>query len=168
MHKFKQIFLIFILFLYPLWAGAGELSWPNKVDVINPDAPVTGWLQSHEKAGGHTIERHVDKPDAYLKKRIKNNNINEASAFLSLSLAEQILAIGLWDNIEELARWMNDADAPDRLVIEARNPEPVGKGLRRGENKPSARFGARIVLQKTKDKKTAYILTAYPNARRYP
>lgn len=167
MKKTSQILLALILLFFMPLALAGELLWPDKIAYINPQASATGWLQSHEDIGGHTIARHIDKSDDYLIKRVNNGNINEASSFISLSLAEQILALGLWENIAELAQWMNDDNAPDRLVIEINDPAIVGKGVRRGQNKTSPRYGARIVLQKTKNKKTAYILTAYPNQRSF-
>lgn len=165
MKKIPHILFALIFLLFSPLALGGELLWPDKIEYINPNAPATGWLQTHENAGGHTIERHINKADNYLINRVKNGNINEASSFLSLSLAEQILALGLWQNINELAQWMNDDNAPDRLVVEVNEPTIVGKGIRRGQNKTSPRYGARIVLQKTKNKQTAYILTAYPSQR---
>ncbi len=161
--------IIFALFLcLPTTLYASELLWPQKIEKVDVSAQPTGWLQSHEDMGGHVIERHVNKSDDYLHSRIKNGRINEASSFISLALAEQIIALGLWENIEELAQWMKDDRAADRMVIEINDPTIVGKGVRRGEQKILERYGARIVLQKTKDNKTAYILTAYPNSRRFP
>ncbi len=154
----------FILASYT--AIAKDVIWPAQIEQIDLNQKASGWLQSHEDAGGHTIERHVDKSDSYLKKRVSSGNIMEASSFVSLSAAEQIIAMGLWQNIDELSLWMKNPNGADRMVIEAHDPIIIGKGIRKNEQKISPRYGVRIVLQKTKNKKSAFILTAYPNKRR--
>ncbi len=147
-------------------AFADEPHWPAQVEDIDINLQPLGWLQTHENVGGHTINRHVDKSEDYLKNRIQSGNIFEASTFTNLSVAEQILSLGLWGNMPALDGWMKDKNAPDRLVIEISHPTAVGLGIRRNETQVSPRYGARIVLQKTKDKKSAFILTAYPHKRR--
>ncbi len=165
-----RYFLFFIFSAYLSIAGyiasAGEVIWPPQIEKINPNEPALGWLKSHEEAGGHTIERHVDKSEHYLKKRVNSGNIFEASTFNNIAAAEQILALGLWENIDELAAWMKNENAGDRLVIEIMHPTAIGRGIRRNETQISPRYGARIVLQKNKNKKSAFILTAYPHKRR--
>ncbi len=162
------LFLIFwaYLALSPYTALAKDINWPPQIEKIDLNQKPQGWLKSHEKAGGHTIERHVNKSDFYLKKRVNSSDIFEASTFESLIAAEQIIALGLWENMEELSRWMKNKNTSDRLVIEVHDKTPIGRGIKRNEKKVSSRYGARIVLQKTKDKQSAFILTAYPKNRR--
>ncbi|MFV0431607.1 MAG: RNase A-like domain-containing protein [Alphaproteobacteria bacterium] len=163
-----KILIATLMFFVASFAFAYSATWPAKIEQVDINAPVQGWLQTHERMGGHTIEKHVNKSDDYLKNRFKASNINEASSFLSLNLAEQVIAVGLWQNITELMDWMENPKGSDRLVIIAKDSAVVGRGLRRGDSRTYPRYGARIVLQKTKDKKSAFILTAYPTDRRKP
>lgn len=166
MSLFLRIILSAFFILASPTALAKEVIWPDFIEKIDLSQKPLGWLQSHEDAGGHTIERHVNKPDSYLKKRVSSGRIFEATSFSSLTAAEQIITLGLWENIKELSEWMKDSKGADRMVIEATDKTIIGKGIRKNEPKISPRYGVRIVLQKTKDKKSAFILTAYPHKRR--
>ncbi len=124
-------FFFFIVSIYLTIIGytalAEEVIWPPKIEKIDLAQEPLGWLKSHEKVGGHTIDRHVSKSDFYLKKRVSTAHIFEASSFKNLTAAEQIIALGLWENTEELAQWMNNKNSADRLVIEIDNKVPIGK-----------------------------------------
>ncbi len=138
--------------------------WPSQAQQIEASAKAQGWLENHEKIGGHTIERHVARPESYLKSRVKRD-INEASSFINEAVAEQVISQALYQNRKKISDWVSDKQSGDRLVFEVKTKVPTGYGIRKGEHKVSNRYGARVVLQYSKSK-GRFILTAYPHKRK--
>jgi HK97 family phage portal protein len=75
----------------------------------HPSYPIS--ILEEEALGGHTIERHVNKPDEYLKARIMGNRINipliggagekRAGSFTSLEAANRLVNATLADPINQ-------------------------------------------------------------------
>lgn len=149
----KRYISVFFLF-WALFLSACSESQSNQ----------EGFLEYHESQGGHTIERHVGLSDRELKARFERGNIQEASTFETLELAEEIIFKALISHEKEIIHWLKNEKDRDRLVIQIKSQKPVGWGLRRGEEESTPRYGARVVLQRKNG--DMFILTAYPQHRR--
>ena len=76
-------------------SGLADLSQPIQVSLIE-----------HEAMGGHTIERHVAKSDAYLIERLQRDaRLNTTSTFSNLAVAEASVNAVLNLQREQVARW---------------------------------------------------------------
>ncbi|NJL28078.1 MAG: hypothetical protein HC897_09350, partial [Thermoanaerobaculia bacterium] len=83
-----------------------------------------GGLAFHEKAGGHTLARHVGKSDSDLLSRLADEpNISGASSFPSRDVAETAIGELLVANQSRIESWLRGSG--ERLVL-------TGRGASRG------------------------------------
>ncbi|SNR16219.1 RNase A-like domain-containing protein [Tenacibaculum jejuense] len=123
----------------------------------------SGFLITHENCGGHTIERHVNKSDSYLRWRLNNSSISAASTFYELNQAGQVIYNAINSNSSRVNNWLNGSGGY-RLVLNYSHHRNIGKVLRRGNSSPYNSRRLRVVLERRNCSGYGYrILTAYPN-----
>ncbi|NJK76747.1 MAG: hypothetical protein HC849_16230 [Oscillatoriales cyanobacterium RU_3_3] len=129
--------------------------------VLVPKIP-GGGLEVHEKAGGHTLERHVGKTEAELAQRLAAEpQIAAASSFTNRAVAEAAIGEAISRNEREISSWLRSRE--NRYAIDYNANRIVGITLRRRQNKISTTSRLRIVLQRSAKLPPGYfILTAYP------
>jgi hypothetical protein len=110
---------------------------------------------------GHTLERHVGKSDAWLKRRLeRQGNIPAASTFPDLKTANNAINAALeahWPTIQE---WLEDKKGRETLNVRHRLEKSIGRGLERGEKTVSDY--SRVIVRLEKQGKGFVIWTAYP------
>lgn len=172
------LFVILGIFAYR-WLGnqTGPREAPPKppftVSPIDENAPATGGapapaargardLAADERAGGHTLERHVGRSDAELARRLeRERSINAASTFTDRTTAERVVGAALAREQRRIAGWL-ERDRSGDLALEYRGGAGgvVGRVLVRGEAAPRAASDARVVLRRKGG--GYFVLTAYP------
>lgn len=121
-----------------------------------------GGLEAHEDAGGHLIERHVGKSEAWLVERVQRENISAASSFLDLPAAEYFVAGTIAENQDRVDAWV-DGDGGRRLVLDASFDGSTGISVQRGETQAEDVFSVRLVLERSSELGIGYrIITGYP------
>ena len=90
-------------------------------------------LAEEELAGGHTVERHVAKDEAYLRGRLANPKFKGAAAstYPSLAAAEDTITHAIKAYEAQIRAWAMTAKVGDRFeeVYDARRV--IGKGILR-------------------------------------
>lgn len=123
-----------------------------------------GGLEAHERAGGHTIERHVGKSEEWLINRVNKDKISAASSFESLPEAERVLSEVIALNQDKIDAWVN-GQGGNRLVLTESFDSKTGISVARGDNSAEDVFSAKIVLERSDKLDTGYrIVTGYPSA----
>lgn len=123
----------------------------------------SGFLITHENCGGHTIERHIAKSDAYLRNRLNTSRISAASTFYELNQAGQVIYNAITRNSSRVNNWLNGSGG-SRLVLDYSHRKNIGKVLKRGASRPYSTRKFRVVLERRNCSGYGYkILTAYPN-----
>jgi len=123
------------------------------------------WLQQQERAGGHTIERHVGKSDQQLVERLrKEPSIGAASTYPNLTTASTHLEAALTANAVHLNQWANSAAVGQKQVVDYNANQVVGRVARRPPNSNNIKNAQqlRAVLTATGGGK-CLLLTSYPN-----
>lgn len=119
-------------------------------------------LAADERAGGHTLERHVGRSDGDLARRLeRERSINAASTFTDRATAERVVGAALAREARRIAGWL-ERDRGGDLALEYRGDAgaAVGRVLLRGEAGPRAATDARVVLRRRGA--GWFVLTAYP------
>jgi hypothetical protein len=126
--------------------------------------------QAGSRLGGHTIERHIAKDEAFLRQRIAQSATGRApppviSSFTSLRIAEEQISKALRLNQSRIAQWSQNAAMGSKLdppiVFDA--GRVVGQGVVRASGQVQQMTKLRIILKKeTYNGMTHYILTSYP------
>lgn len=146
--------LVVAVVAYGVW-----LTLHDMPSVSTTPTPVD--LRDHEGGAhnGHTIARHVGKSDAWLLARLTSQeHIPAASTFPDLATANRIANAVL--AVTDVAGWLASGQ---RQTLNARRcfDQPVGRGIRRGEDSPRPLSCAVVRMQRT-GKATFVIFTAYP------
>jgi tetratricopeptide (TPR) repeat protein len=116
-----------------------------------------GFLQIHEKEGGHAIREHVGKSDEYLLKRLSNERA--ASSFYDMSVAEATIREAVNTNLSNISGWMNTTSS--KMVVNYVGASPVGTGVSLADRVPRQKSNTRVVLIKRQACRIL-ILTAFP------
>lgn len=122
-------------------------------------------LADDERAGGHTIARHVGKDEAALRARLAGDpRLSRTSSFATLADAEAAVNAALRANAAPLRAWLHGdpADGRPRAFRYAAG-HPLGYGIdrRTWQLRPWSR--AVVVLRRThRLARGFYVLTAYP------
>ena len=118
-------------------------------------------LDADERAGGHTLARHVGRSDADLARRLdRERSINAASTFADRATAERVVGATLEREKRRIAAWLDRRGRDLALDYRGDPGVTVGRVLLRGEASPRPATDARIVLRRDGD--SYYVLTAYP------
>lgn len=117
-----------------------------------------GWLSRHERAGGHTLSRHVGKTEQELLERIRAEGLPRASSFRTADEAEHAIESTLKLNSAKLDNWLSSADR--QLTLNARLSRSVG--ISATEEGIMDVAGVRIVLRKADLPEGFRVHTAFP------
>lgn len=120
-------------------------------------------LDVMEKAGGHTLERHVGKRYDYLKKRASKMKRTSVTTFTDKQTATNAVQENLKTNIKEISLWL--AKEPEmELVCEVTHSYSVGMGILKAKNNPYYDLNSsRMILRKNDKSDFGFIiLTAFP------
>ena len=133
-----------------------------------PDAPVFtgkvpgGGLEAHERAGGHTLERHVGKSEEWLINRVNRDKISAASSFRDVNEAEHFLSQAIAEHQAEIDAWVAGKGG-NRLVFNTQFDASTGISVKRGDNEAKDVFSVLLVLDRSNQLDTGYkIVTGYP------
>lgn len=123
-----------------------------------------GGLAAHERAGGHTLARHVGKTEADLRERLSEQaDISAASTFYNRDIAETVIAAALAAHQRKIDNWLKNSGDSRMPPLEYRYTERVGISLRRGSSSIQHVSSIRIILQRDREMPLGYlIITAYP------
>ncbi|HBL25205.1 MAG TPA: hypothetical protein DD490_00030 [Acidobacteria bacterium] len=124
------------------------------------DTAAAGSLETHEKEGGHLIQRHVGKSEQDLADRLAKEKISAASTFTDLPTAEQAVQEIINDNKSQIS----SLRPGQRLVLKKTFANPVGSVLQRDAAGPAAANNVTLVLQgSTKPGLPGFlVVTGYP------
>lgn len=124
-------------------------------------------LTPDEEAGGHTLRRHVARTDDQLRERLEREpNIAAASTYVDRETAERAVGLVLDHNRDKIARWLSRTGGHPNLALDYNGDpaQPIGRTLRRGEDRPQPCSQA-VVILKWSSASEYYVLTSYPECR---
>jgi hypothetical protein len=115
-----------------------------------------------ESVGGHTLGRHVDKSEEWLRERLGTKGLKEASSFTSIDEATECVSAALELRRNEVEKWLADG-SHRRLELEVDWPCPVGRVVVRDHGVVTHGSRVRVVLARYEyGAPPFYVLTAYP------
>lgn len=126
-------------------------------------------LAVDESMGGHTLARHVGKTDAELAERLRREpRISAASTYTDRATAERSVGAALTSGGQKLTAWESRSGRRPNLVLNyrGRGKEPLGRSLRRGQQRSAPATRALVVLRWDERSRRFYVLTSYPEAER--
>ena len=120
-------------------------------------------LDVMEKAGGHTLERHVGKTYDELFLRSLKIDAEAITTFTNKQIAVKAVKRVLRNNAEEVALWLSNP-LKDQIVLEFTHLHPIGMGIFKGKKNPFYNLmNSRIVLERDLGCELGFkILTAFP------
>ena len=124
-------------------------------------------LTRDEEAGGHTLRKHAGQSDDQLRERLQREpNIAAASTYTDRETAERVVGIALRENRDKIAPWLTRPGGHPNLVLDYDGDpaQPIGRTLRRDENRPQPCSHAVVILRWRGDSEY-YVLTSYPECR---
>lgn len=122
------------------------------------------WLEAQERAGGHTLARHVGKDDAWLTERLANDpRIPAASSFNSLADARLAIRAALTEHRARINNWATNAASNRRRAWDHDGSFFMGRVAERGDpdGVPDRSTDLKVVF-KADGKGGCTLLTAYP------
>ncbi|OFV81341.1 MAG: hypothetical protein A2Y78_04210 [Acidobacteria bacterium RBG_13_68_16] len=125
-------------------------------------------LERDERAGGHTLHRHVGLSDDELRVRLqRERRIAAASSYTDRATAERIVGETLDRSRNRIQAWLARAGARPNLVLDYRGDpgRPIGRSIGRGERSARVAFDAVVVLA-WDGRQSYFVLTSYPEASR--
>jgi len=121
-------------------------------------------LAKDEARGGHTLAKHVGRTDDELQERLLREHITAASTWTDRATAESVIGEALQAESRRLESWMRRGYPRANLALHYDAGRPIGRSLRRGEDRVVNATQAVIVLR-ADGLASFYVLTAYPEAR---
>ena len=122
-------------------------------------------LSQDESRGGHTLKKHVGRSDDQLRERLRRErNISAASTYTDRATAERAIGAALQQNAGKLQRWLAREGGHPNLVLDYDSDQPIGRTMRRGEDRAEPCSHAVVVL-KWNGPDDYYVLTSYPECR---
>ena len=122
-------------------------------------------LAKDEARGGHTLSKHVGRTDDELRDRLlRERNITAASTWTDRGTAEHVIGDALRAKGGRVESWMRRGYPRANLALHYDADRPIGRSLRRGEDRVIVATQAVIVLR-ADGPDSFYVLTAYPEAR---
>jgi hypothetical protein len=122
-------------------------------------------LDIMEKAGGHTLEKHVGKTHQELLSRSRGVDKNTISTFANKRIAIDVVKENLKHNAEEISVWLsNNKGLDEKKVFHCSHKYTIGNGIMKGKkNGVCELFDSKIVLLPDAKFSCGFkILTAYP------
>jgi len=125
-----------------------------------------GWLLEQEQLGGHTVDRHVAKSDAWLIDRLKKEpGIPAASSFPDRVTARKVIGLALSPDKTDLDDWATEARGGDVAEIRMAFEQPIGRVVSRGRAAVQPAHGLRLFVM-ADGSGSCHLLTAYPTNHR--
>jgi hypothetical protein len=121
-------------------------------------------LSSDERAGGHTLRKHVGRSDDELRERLAQEDISAASTYTDRAAAEFAVGNALQEGQYRIEQWLARSGGHPNLVLDYRGGQPVGRTLHRGDSASRACAEAKVVLRWLSSSEY-YVLTSYPECR---
>jgi hypothetical protein len=125
-------------------------------------------LERDERAGGHTLHRHVGLSDDELRVRLqRERHIAAASSYTDRATAERIVGETLERSRNRIQAWLARAGARPNLVLDFRGDlgKPIGRSIGRSERGVRPAFDAVVVLA-WDGRQGYFVLTSYPEVSR--
>ncbi|MFL1419948.1 RHS repeat-associated core domain-containing protein [Pseudomonas fildesensis] len=121
-----------------------------------------GILDTHEEAGGHLLEKHVEQTDAQLFTRLElEPHIPAASTFRNKKEAEALVSKSLTNRREEILKFLEGKK--DKHIINESSNLPVGLSAIRGAEASIPVYNFILVLKRKPKMPDGYLLlTGYP------
>ncbi len=120
-------------------------------------------LVPDERAGGHTLRKHVGRTDNELRERLAHEDISASSTYTDRVAAQFAVGNALEQNSNRIEQWMARSNHPN-LVLDYHGSQPVGRTLHRGEASSRPCADAKVVLRWLSSSEF-YVLTSYPECR---
>jgi hypothetical protein len=112
--------------------------------------------------GGHTVDRHVAKSDAWLIDRLKKEpNISAASSFPDRVTARKVIGAALAPDKSDLDDWAVSARGGDVAEIRMAFEQPIGRLVARGTAAAIPAHGLSLFVM-ADGAGSCHLLTAYP------
>ena len=122
-------------------------------------------LSRDETAGGHTLRKHVGRTDSELRERLRRERrIAAASTYTDRETAERAVGNTIDQDEPRISSWLARAGGHPNLVLDYDASQPIGRTMRRGEDRSDSCSHAVVVL-KWVDPADYYVLTSYPECR---
>lgn len=124
-----------------------------------------GWLLEQESKGGHTVDRHVAKSEAWLIDRLrKEPNIPAASSFPDRVTARKVIGLALQPDKSDLDSWADGANRGEVAEIRMAFEQPIGRLVPRGSASAVPAHGLRLFVM-ADGSGSCHLLTAYPTTQ---
>jgi hypothetical protein len=124
-------------------------------------------LDADERAGGHTLARHVGKTDEELRDRLeRQRGISAASTWTDRGTAARTIDATLGQARRRVARWTERSGGRPNLALDWRGRDVVGRSLQRGARASVDVACAVVVLRWDTRHDDFYVLTSYPEVCR--
>ena len=137
----------------------GELEKPVATDYVL--ASKRRNLRGHDKAGGHTRERHIGKPDQWLRNRQRSEDKKDVSTFGDNAVGNLTQARFVKMYKKEIKEWVKDKNSSNRFVGDITMDRETGK-VKAGKGKIRSTKKAKVVLVKDNSELGYRIQTSYP------
>jgi hypothetical protein len=122
-------------------------------------------LTRDEERGGHTLERHIGKTDAELRRRLEEESISADSTYTDRDTAEMAVAAAIQENSNRINTWLHRLGGHSNLVLDYDSDTPLGRSMRRGEAQ-SFPCSHAVAILKWKSPSDYFVLTSYPDCWR--
>jgi hypothetical protein len=121
-------------------------------------------LDIMEKAGGHTLEKHVAKKFDKLRARFGSGEVNMASAFTNKKIAINAVKDNLRRNVKDIASWLVNDPIRKEIVVECSHSYTLGKGTLKSKKSPCYNLASsRMILRRDDTQSIGFkIITAFP------
>jgi hypothetical protein len=152
----------------PAPVNAAQASSPAPADPRPSIAAIAGRdLSADEAMGGHTLQRHVGKSDADLRRRLEREpQISSASTFTDRETAESVVGAALRADNRPFASWRERTGKRPNFVLRQDAGRVIGRSIARGRGQSVPCERALIVLRWDERRQRYYVLTSYPEASR--
>ena len=118
-------------------------------------------LRKHDNAGGHTIDRHIGKPDQWLRNRQRNENKKDVSTFSNNAVGNLTQARFIKMYKTEINEWLKKKKSGRTFTKIITMDRETGK-VKPGRGKIRSTNRARVVLMKDNSELGYRIQTSYP------
>jgi hypothetical protein len=121
-------------------------------------------LAADERAGGHTLGKHVGRSDDELRQRLAQEDISAASTYTDRAAAEFAVGDALQEGQHRIEQWLARSGGHPNLVLDHRGVDPIGRTLHRRDSASQPCANAKVVLRWLSSSEF-YVLTSYPECR---
>ena len=121
-------------------------------------------LSTDERAGGHTLRKHVGRSDEELADRLQREDISASSTYTDRAAAESAVGGALQQSQNRIEQWLSRSGGHPNLVLDYHGNQPIGRTLHRGDTSSQPCSNAKVVLRWLSSSEY-YVLTSYPECR---